>query len=108
MTNISSVHEAAFNAAGEAMCDLIEEHGLGRLSLHGYTGSGDRFHVLPDSGRAGKGETPAAALVDALRMVEEDKRDPKLTTPRQVIEAVKGLLNEEDPLRAKLDELPVA
>jgi hypothetical protein len=112
MITLTSAQEAAFNAAGEALIDLGFRADLGFSP--DFLEDGPHFTCTgkdPQVGEymCGSGPTLAEAVTAfALKSNEKLADGRKLRTAKETIEAVKSLLNEEDPLRAKLDELPVA
>jgi hypothetical protein len=115
MITLTSAQEAAFNAAGEAMTDLLAAGHKVHFMLNEY-GEGDGRWSAWESATTvgsqpvwGSGPTPAMAVAACIAKVEEERSaPPKLRTAAEAVEAVRGLLKEEDPLRAKLDELPIA
>jgi hypothetical protein len=114
MITLTSAQEAAFNAAGEALADIKEATGISLVLMINETGAPERsFGSFNHRGGGdtihGSGATVAEAVQSLSRQLEKQKDAPrKLRTAAEAVEAVRGLLNEEDPLRAKLDELPIA
>jgi hypothetical protein len=108
---LTSVQEAALNAAGEAMQDIETPFYIGICNHR----DGQPFGCWADHPNErmgsvwGYGATMAEATQDMLRKLDAiAKEPPKLKTAAEAVEAMRGLLKEEDPLRAKLDELPIA
>lgn len=119
MNTLTSVQEAAFNAAGEAIADLR----AGGLSIFVGNHSHGEGCAAFESGISGpplwgKGATGAEAVADLLRQVKErEDAPPKLTTAKEAINAVKEMAEElcdlggDVPfgkLSDALDALPVA
>lgn len=118
---LTSVQEAAFNAAGEAMSDLPHRITISRHSTIGDTpGKFFAFGPDPRSGRydtvhGTESDTLAGAVQSALDAIEAIRNaPPKLVTAKEAVDAVKAIVSEElcadqrGAIDARIDALPLA
>jgi hypothetical protein len=93
---LTSVQEAALNAAGEALTDLglncyLRRYGNGNFSVFGYPDETDKGPTIHITHKA----TMAEAMQAFIAKVEEERGKPVLIAkPAEVKSAVAGMIDE--------------
>jgi hypothetical protein len=106
---LTSVQEAAFNAAGEAMTDIGEAMSLQRDKEGRFTGFA---YATPGSYQglviSKCCPTAAEAVADLLPKLEAERTKPKPLDAIALKEAVLAMVSDNDDLRSRIEELPVS
>jgi hypothetical protein len=110
--DISQTQRAALDSAGQLMFELASRADAEIVSFHAHIADAwpDKPFVATGNfgGRILSGVS-SATLPEAFdSLIAKRDTPPKIESAREAVEAMRELLDPQDPLRAKLDELPIA